>query len=290
MRFAPPAVIALLDSGRPFAFVDCYRFTLTNGDELRYTNGQRDVTYAPNNEATPSTYKAKGVIVDGVTLHSTRGLAVDEQNLEVSASPSVLVNFQPFMRAARLGFFDGAILQRDRLYFEEWGGAPVGPITLFIGRVGPIDPGGGTKASMKVKSELVLLTTKMPRNTFQTSCKNTLFDGGCTLVKNSFAVVGAVEAGSTRQVINWTDSTEGTFALGTVTFETGPNVGISRTVRVSNAGNLVFVFPLEFDPTIGDQFKAYPGCDLTIDTCDVKFSNKVNYRGFPFVPTSETSI
>lgn len=290
MRYAPPAVIALLDSNEPFAYVDTYKFTLNDGTILRYCAGQQPVRYQPNNEFAPATYLARGVVISGITMHSTRGLKVDEQNLDISAGPNVFVKGQPFMIAARLGFFDGAILQRDRVYYQTWGGGPLGSITLFIGRTSVIDPAGGTKISMAVKSELVVLDTQMPRNKFQTGCKNTLFDDGCTLDKDAAAVAGNLTVGSTRQLLNWADADAGVFDLGTITFETGPNVGVSRTVRVSTGSQLVLVFPLDFVPGATDQFKAYPGCDLTASTCLNKFANLDNFRGFPYVPTSETGV
>lgn len=291
VKYAPPAVIALLESGEPFAVQDCYKYTLTNGQVYRFTNGQADVRYQPNNEGSPFLYSADGILVNGILMHSQRGVVVDEQELDVSARDDVLINGQGFIKAARLGFFDGAIVQRDRVYFTNWSIAPIGSVTLFIGRVSTIDPGGGTKIAMKVKSELVLLNQKMPRNFFQTSCKNTLFDGGCTLVKSDFAVLGTVGAGSTRQIINWASATADIYSLGTVTFETGADVGVSRTVKISNGTQLILRYPLDYLPATGDQFKAYPGCDLTLATCGgALFNNAPNFRGFPFIPPSQTSI
>jgi len=39
-------------------------------------------------------------------------------------------------------------------------------------------------------------------------------------------------------------------------------------------------------PTLvaGDTVRIYPGCDHSLATCDAKFSNSLNYGGFPFVP------
>lgn len=290
MRFAPPAVIALLDSGDPFAIVDCYKYTLVDGTVLRFTNGQTNVRYQPNNEMIPSTYLAKGIIIDGVRMHSQRGLSVDEQELSISAAPDLMVNGQPFMVAVRLGFFDGATLQRDRVYFSSWESPPVGAITLFTGRISSVQPGGGTKVSQKVKSEVVMLKVEMPRNKFATPCKHSLYDAGCGLDKDDFAVVGTVEAGSTRQVVNWSSATAGDFDLGFMIFETGDNVGVQRSIRTSTGSALIMVFPLDYVPNIGDQFKAYPGCDLTMTRCSTRFSNLDNFRGFPFLPVSETGL
>jgi len=48
---------------------------------------------------------------------------------------------------------------------------------------------------------------------------------------------------------------------------------------------------LPFAPAAGDVFTAYPGCDKTQATCaSPKFSNLVNFEGFPYVPAPETAI
>src|SRR5690606_14029902 len=107
----------------------------------------------------------------------------------------------PLMKALRLGVFDGGFVARDRVYMTDFGQPVLGAIRLFAGRVSTIDPGGGTSALMKVKSEIITLDQPMPRNTFQNSCKNVLYDAGCTLIKGDFAVTDVADMGSTRQII-----------------------------------------------------------------------------------------
>ena len=34
----------------------------------------------------------------------------------------------------------------------------------------------------------------------------------------------------------------------------------------------------------GDAYSVYPGCDKRFATCQTKFSNAVNFGGFPYVP------
>lgn len=290
MRPVPPAVLTLLQSGQPFVFADCFTITLTDGTVLRYTNAQRNVRIVPPDEPNPVNFIANSILIDGARMNSKLGLDVDEQDLEIFANVGMTLNNQPWMKAIRIGFLDGATIKRDRTYAYNWGQAWQGAITLFTGFVANVDPVGGTKAMVKVKSSLVVLDQDMPRNYFQTGCKHTLFDEGCTLNKPDFAVTGLTEVGTTALTIEWASATAGDYDLGTITFETGPNTGISRTIRTSNGSQLNLVFPFETAPGVGDQFKAYPGCDLTKTTCENKFSNLDNFRGFPFVPPAATAF
>ena len=44
------------------------------------------------------------------------------------------------------------------------------------------------------------------------------------------------------------------------------------------------MYPLPFAPAPGDTFNVAFGCDHTQATCQSKFNNLVNFRGFPYVP------
>jgi len=41
---------------------------------------------------------------------------------------------------------------------------------------------------------------------------------------------------------------------------------------------------LPFAPAEGDTFNVAFGCDHTQATCQSKFNNLINFRGFPYVP------
>jgi uncharacterized phage protein (TIGR02218 family) len=77
-----------------------------------------------------------------------------------------------------------------------------------------------------------------------------------------------------------------------ILFTSGANTGLRRTVRSSlNAGgvlNLLQALPVA--PAAGDAFTLYPGCNKSAATCTTRFSNIVNFKGFPFVPVPETAI
>ena len=47
------------------------------------------------------------------------------------------------------------------------------------------------------------------------------------------------------------------------------------------------MYPLPFAPSPGDAFTVYAGCDHTQGTCQGRFNNLANFRGFPYVPPPE---
>ena len=175
-------------------------------------------------------------------------------------------------------------------FSDSIGGTAIGSVTLFKGRLGVIDGIGRTTAKLTVNSDLVLLDIDMPRNIYQPTCLHTLYDSGCTLIKNAYGVNGSAGAGSSASVINWTGASLNV-QQGTITFTSGVNTGVTATVgSVAAEVSLTLLYPLESVPATGDGFTVYYGCDHTPGTCQGKFGNLANFRGFPYVPPPQMAI
>jgi uncharacterized phage protein (TIGR02218 family) len=153
-----------------------------------------------------------------------------------------------------------------------------------------VDEIGRTSAKLTVNSDLALLDIDMPRNVYQPTCLHTLYDSGCTLVKNAFGTNGTVGSGSTASAINWSGASAN-FVQGSITFTSGVNAGVTATVGSVAAGSsMSLLYPLESVPAAGDGFTVYYGCDHTPGTCRSKFNNLANFRGFPYVPPPQMAI
>ncbi|MGD0642295.1 MAG: DUF2163 domain-containing protein [Roseiarcus sp.] len=184
MKSASPALIAFLNAARanpdaPIAFADCFTFTLATGTILAYTNVDQPVVY------NGLTFRADGPLVQGLKYKASVGLEVDKQQITIAARPTDLVNGSPFLNALRDGAFDGATVQRDRVFMSALGQAPVGGVTLFHGRVSTIDNVGRTSATITVASDLVVLDYDMPRNLYSPTCLHTLYDSGCGVAQST---------------------------------------------------------------------------------------------------------
>jgi uncharacterized phage protein (TIGR02218 family) len=291
MKPASSALISFINAARAnrdvkLLMADCFTFTLQSGLILRYTN--IDVSFSYNGNA----YLANSVLIDGLKYKAAIGLEVDQQQMTVAARQTDTISAgAPFLQALRDGAFDGAEIERDRVFFSDiLGGTAIGSVLLFKGRLGPIDQIGRTSAKLTVNSDLTLLDVDMPRNLWQSTCVHTLYDSGCSLVKNAFGTAGAVGAGSSASLINWSGANLN-FQQGTITFTSGVNAGVTANVNSTVAGtSLTLGYPLESPPATGDAFTAYYGCDHTQATCQSRFNNAVNFRGFPYVPPPELSI
>lgn len=291
MKPASSALIAYLNTARsapdvPLLFADTFTFTLRSGLILAYTNV--DVTFTYGGVA----YLANSVLVDGLKYKASVGLEVDQQQITVAAlATDTITGGAPFLQALRDGAFDGCEIARVRVFFSDCiGGTAVGAVTLFKGRLGTVDQIGRTSAKLTVNSDLVLLDIDMPRNIYQPTCLHTLYDSGCTLIKNAFGTIGTVGAGSTASIINWSGATAN-FQQGSITFTSGVNAGVTANVNVAAPGvSLTLGYPLQSVPAAGDSFTVYYGCDHTPGTCQSKFNNLSNFRGFPYVPPPQMAV
>lgn len=290
MKTASPDLIALLNSSTQFRMADLFTITLVSGVVVRYTSADLDIAYGGQ------TYSAQGPLIRRGTVRVVKGLEVDTLDLTVSASASNSAHTlegAPFIQAALKGSLDGATVLLQRAFMADWGSAPAGVVVLFSGRVSDVS-GSRTEARVVVKSDIELLNIRMPRNLYQAPCLHTVYDSGCAASKSAKQVLGRCftsPAGSDGRWLksNRTEPT-GWFNQGVLTFTSGVNMGVKRTVKTYSGGLFYFALPLPRPPAAGDSFLVYPGCDKTQATCQAKFNNLARFRGYPYIPIPETVI
>lgn len=351
----------------------------------------------PSNLSVPAISRSK--------ISSTVGLSVDDMSIDIISSPFVQVGGVSLQNALQRGDFDGASVFVQRLLSLSPGDTSLGTVTMFAGTVGPLANIGSISCKLTVKAYTELLSINMPRNVYQPTCLNALYDAGCTLSRASFQVSGTVSSGATVISIptnltqpgpisppasaptlgsttvaslnlspevyyvvvtyvtglgetvaspetsatvtanrlltvasppsatgaigynvyvglspgsgqrqngvpisigtGWTEAktglvqgqpppavpTGGYFSQGVITFTSGANIGVSRVISsYPSPGQVNILVGLAAAPASGDTFTIVPGCDRQMPTCDKKFSNLINYRGIPFIPTPESVI
>ena len=244
----------------------------------------------------------------GAGSDATSSIEVDTQSLTLvpNLNPTVpsLINGVPFLQAVRQRAFDGAIVQRDRWFFDPdirtatGLPTPVGGMPMFYGYASAIDQLGRTRVTHKVKSALVMLDIQMPRNLYQPNCIYTVYSSSCGAVKGSFVNSGVVGSSPSASVIPWAGGVPGSipFANGEIFMESGPAVNQTRTIRAYDGTNLYLVYPFNVAPLAGDTFKAYPGCNRadplaagSTSTCNF-FGRAAAFRASPRVPQAELGL
>jgi hypothetical protein len=303
-RTASSALQNLINS-EVFDQFDVYTFTLVGGGLLLLT----DAAF-PISDGALTTWPANGPIVldadSPQRAHWKCGLDVDTWALNLA--PRVVdpltnaafpdkIGAQSMTAAIRAGILDGADVLIQRAFFPEGsisasalvptkGLVPTGFITAFRGLVGPITIEVG-RVAVQILDYRSLLSIQMPRNIYQAGCKHTLYDSGCKLSSAAFVKTGQVSSVSNRK--NFATNTpapngSGDYTLGRVTFTSGANAGLTRTIAIWDGANTIeLVSPFPYAIVVGDAVQQYPGCKKTIADC-AAFANLVNFGGYPFIP------
>lgn len=82
------------------------------------------------------------------------------------------------------------------------------------------------------------------------------------------------------------------FPLGYVLGITGQNAGFKVAIKAqtTSSGSLPQIQlakPLPFAVAAGDTFSLFAGCDKTMGTCNIVYTNQIHFGGMPYVPNPE---
>lgn len=285
---------------RKYMYASLFQFALVNGNNLYYTDHRNNISWGGN------IYSSGGTVgpyfnLEGNKCKMTQVIGTGAQQFQLSCLPAQgTINGQAILSAIRQGVFDGAELTYSGAYWAQGVTdtpltpvAPTGVIIKQVGRIANVDI-GRTAIIFTANDHLELLNLQMPRNLYQAPCANSLYDAGCTLNQASFAVSGTVISGSTVSVVKAALSqATGYFDLGQITFTSGINNGVTRSIKTyiqGTPGTVSLFTPLPSAPSAGNTFTIYPGCQKDINTCTTKFNNALHFRGEPYIPAPETAV
>ncbi|MDA8585742.1 DUF2163 domain-containing protein [Rhodobacteraceae bacterium] len=215
-------------------------------------------------------------------LEQTTGLAVDNTEA-VGALTDVAIREDD----VRAGLFDGARIQAWHVNWRDVDARAL----VFRGRLGEIERQG-----KNFRAELRGLTDQLNRpqgRVYQQPCAAVLGDGDCRFDTglSGFsveAVVVSVADGVELRLPGQSGLDEGWFQRGRLTVMDGAAAGAVGVVKRDReiAGQRVVelweILSPAFSP--GDRVRLEAGCDKRAATCRDKFSNFLNFRGFPTIP------
>jgi uncharacterized phage protein (TIGR02218 family) len=283
---SPGALVVLLNSGQPLEKCDLYTVTLQSGQVLRWTS--RDAALLANGYLW-----ALGPGIKRSKVKWTIGIEVDTLSITLMTDEArpIPIGGMPLLPFIANNGFMNARVQLDRVFWGINDTAPVGALLWFAGRVADVPDVDRYSAQINVKSDTEMLDVMVPREVYQAQCARTVYDSECGLNRATFQVAGAATAASTLGRTRFQSSlaqAAGYFDLGTLTFTSGANAGIQRTVKSHPDGLVTVLSPLPAPVADGDTFTVVPGCDGLQATCSTKFNNLSHFKGQPYIPQPET--
>ncbi|PKQ08156.1 MAG: beta tubulin [Alphaproteobacteria bacterium HGW-Alphaproteobacteria-11] len=277
MKTLPPGLEAHLASGAT-ALATCWKLTRADGATMGFTDHDRDIAFGG------TTYEAAGGFTASALEHSS-GLAVD--NLDVAGALSSARIEEGDLAA---GLYDDAEVEIWRVNWQ----APAERVLLRKGNIGEVTRGRGS-----FTAELRGLAHRLNQPTgriFQYGCDADLGDARCgiDLSSSGFRGEGVVTSAEDDRVIvasGLGGFTAGWFERGKLVFTSGANGGAAMEVKahaLAPEGARLELWRRMARPVAeGDTFTVTAGCDKQFATCRAKFSNGINFRGFPHMPGND---
>lgn len=274
MRVLPAGLRAHLDSGAT-TLCHCWKIETVAGEVLGFTDHDRDLAFDG------VAYEAEAGFAAS-EIESSLGLSVD--NLDASGALDSARLSETRLKA---GDFDNAAVAVWRVNWQDTSQR----ILLRSGHIGEMTH-GGVAFTAEVRGLAHLLNQPKGR-VFQYGCDASVGDARCgvDLETATYRGAGTVISSSEnrRFTVTGLDShDDGWMARGRLTWSSGGNAGRGADIKFHrrNAGVVTIELWQEMALAVapGDGFVARAGCDKQFATCQAKFLNAANYRGFPHIP------
>lgn len=277
MRALDPGLQAHLDSGAT-TLCTCWRIGRRDGTALGFTDHDRSLSfdgldYLPDSGAA------------GSALSSSADLAVDNAEIEGALNADALSADD-----LAAGRYDGASVEIFRV---NWA-AQDQRVLLKKGVIGEV-----MRQGEAFRAELRGITHHLDQpvgRVYQRLCDVNVGSAKCGVDLNvpAFNTTGAVTVLRDAQSFTadgFSGFEESWFAHGLLTWVSGANAGASAHIKTQSAtGAIELWLPAGAPISLGDQFTATAGCDKRFETCRAKFSNAVNFCGFPMMPGNDFAI
>jgi uncharacterized phage protein (TIGR02218 family) len=272
MKILPEGMQDHLDSGAT-TLCWCWKLTRRDGGVQGFTDHDRDLAFDDVTWQAASGFTASEV-------QSRLGLAVD--NLSVTGALSAASLNEDDLAA---GLYDGAAIEIWRV---NWNG-PSQRVLMRSGTLGEVTR-AGHGFSAEVRGLAQALNQPVGR-AFGRLCDAALGDARCCITGTPVAGAVTIAADSRRFTVSGLeDAASGDFTGGKLTFTSGANAGRGGEVKRHAVGTIELWQAMSAAVAPGDGFTVTPGCDKQFSTCRDRFSNAVNFRGFPHMPGNDAVL
>ncbi len=279
MKTLPAGLQAKLDSGATM-LARCWLITRADGVRQGFTEHDEDIVLGD------ITCRAGSGLTGSETTQKF-GLAVDSSEISGALADDTLNEAD-----LAAGRYDAAVVE---LWLVDWS-EPELRVLLAKGTLGDVRREGAVfTAEVRGLSERL---TQESGRLYGTTCSADLGDARCKidLAAAAFRGAGMVVALSAVSSFNASgldDFDDGWFTAGKISFTSGANAGLSVEVKAHRKDGTVSVDLWQAMPepiAVGDSFTVTAGCDKHFQTCHDRFSNVVNFRGFPHIPGNDFVI
>lgn len=265
-------------AGNVTTLANCWRLSRADGTVMGFTDHDRSI------------------VLDGITYAASTGLTASQVVASADLSTGggdvsgALASAAITEGDIAAGLYDGATID---IFLVNWA-TPTQYLHVRSGLIGEIKR--QDQAFIAEVRSLATVLDQQRGRIYQHRCDADLGDSRCTinLASATYTGTGSVlsSASPTQLVASGLSAfAPGWFARGRLAFTAGANAGFAVEVKLhANDPDGTFIGlwqPAPNPMAPGDVFAITAGCDKLIETCDLRFNNAVNFRGFPHIPGSD---
>jgi uncharacterized phage protein (TIGR02218 family) len=279
MRAIPAATQARLDDAAA-TFCYCWKLVRRDGAAQGFTNHDANLTF------------------DGVRYDADAGLDAAKMDAQLGLAPGAM-DVAGALNSASLsetdlanGVYDGASVE---IWLVDWR-EPAHRILLDAATLGEVRR-GEQGFTAELRSLAHRLDEERGRR-FQRGCAADLGDAACRvdLTAPAFRVVTLVLSAPSLAacVIPAGAFASGWFTGGVLTARSGANAGAKLSIKTHRVSGLQarigFWTPPAAMFAVNDEVELVAGCDKSFSMCGSKFTNRINFRGFPHIPGNDALL
>lgn len=264
-------------SGEVTTLAQCWKLTRRDGSVLGFTDHDRDIVIGT------VTYAA-GTGVQGSQTEADFGFSIGGGEIAGALAAEGLADDD-----LAKGLWDGASVD---IFLVDWTNA-ANVLLLDSAVLGEIRRRGNA-----FTAELRGLAHRMDEErgrVYTAHCSASLGDSQCGILLSApqWSHQGSVSYIEAQNSIHTVLSghAEGLFTGGRLLWTSGKNAGMAIDVGrhdwSGTAMRLTLWSQPPFTVELGDAFQITAGCDKQFSTCRMRFSNALNFRGFPHMPGND---
>ncbi len=277
MRQLDSAFLEHITSGST-TLVNCWRIIRLDGEVLGFSNHDEELEF------------------DGTIFLPTFGADIGEIASKLGAQTDSseivgIINSDAISETdILLGRYDGAVVES---YKVNWKDVNIHHL-LRKDYIGEITRSDGIFHAELRSAQYAMNIAK--GKTYQAFCNARLGDSACSIdLENvNYKVVKTVSSIKNRFCVTTsliTGFESDFFSFGKAIWNDGAREGKFDIITAQkNEGALSIISfsePIIDWVKVGDSFTLYAGCDRHFSTCQEKFSNVINFRGFPHIPGTD---
>jgi uncharacterized phage protein (TIGR02218 family) len=258
----------------------CYVCTVTrkDGEVVRLNDSVQDVVISGN-----TFLGAPGFSVTSVTSASYGQPASADIDFPITSTGPITP------AELEAGYFDDAavVIEMADYQFPAYG-----TLKVFRGKISQIEKTDQNRATVRLQgfsADLLELIVE----SYGPDCRAPyLGHSRCGFnvasLTRTATVASVIDARNFTITVTEPLAVDGWFANGAVQFTSGANNGLAFDIRAwTDATNRVSLWFAPYGTVqVGDTMDIAPGCDFSASMCQSKFSNILNFQGFPFLPTA----